>query len=60
MMVPVNTIEISERGEIVFNLASTALNDDWLRAFMLLEDDKQEEFDRLDTAQMFYEIEEEI
>ena len=57
---PVQSIEVDKAGNVVFNLASTAANDDWIRSARLLqkvkEDDKKAErkLEVLDNTPMYY------
>jgi len=49
----VKTIEIID-GESRFNVASTASNDDWIRAARLLKEGKLSEFEKLDSEAMYF------
>ena len=50
----VKTIEKNKKGEIVFNLASTAANDDWIRAARLEKQGKFKELDKMMKQKMYY------
>jgi len=41
-------------GETVYNLASTAANDDWIRAGRLLKEGKLDELKAMDETSMYY------
>jgi hypothetical protein len=57
MRIPVNTISTDENGNnLRINIASTAANDDWIRAARLLKEGKQEEYDKLSNTSMEIEI----
>ena len=49
----VKAIEIIN-GETVFNLASTAANDDWIRAGRLFKEGKLDELKTMDETSMYY------
>jgi hypothetical protein len=51
-MKKVKAIEIRNRKK-VYNLASTAANDDWIRAARLLKAGKMAEFKKMDETPMF-------
>jgi hypothetical protein len=52
-MKKVRSIKI-KNGELVFNLASTAANDDWIRSARLLKEGKTEELQKLNDEPMYY------
>lgn len=45
------------KGEKIFNLASTTSNDDWIRSARLLKEGKIEELKKLDEEPMYYRSE---
>ena len=51
----INTIETTPNGNVRIHLASTASNDDWMRAARLLRQKKRKEFEELDNTKMFYD-----
>jgi hypothetical protein len=52
-MMKVQTITI-KKVETVYNLASTAANDDWIRSARLLREGKIEELKKLENEPMYY------
>ena len=50
----VKTIEKNDKGDIIINLASTAANDDWIRAARLIKQGKTKELDEMQKQQMYY------
>jgi hypothetical protein len=49
----VKTIEETKSGEIIINLASTAANDDWIRAARLLKTGRKKELGKMHKQQMY-------
>jgi len=52
--ISVKTVEMDDQGEVTFNLASTAANNDWIRAARLKKWGKKKQLDKLNKLQMYY------